>query len=77
MVVDGVNIVKRHTKPQPPAIPQGGILEKSMSIHISNVMVISPADKKPTRVKRERREDDDGKTRGVRLSKKGDDLFTK
>ncbi len=77
VVVDGVNIVKRHQKPQPPAIPQGGIIEKAMAIHISNVMVVSPADGKPTRVRRERRQDDDGKVRGVRLSKNGDDLFVK
>ena len=77
VVVEGVNIVKRHQKPQPPAIPQGGIVEKALSIHISNVMVISPADGKPTRVRRERRQSDDGKTRGVRLSKKGDDLYVK
>ena len=77
VVVDGVNIVKRHTKPQPPAVPQGGIMEKAMSIHVSNVMVISPSDKNPTRVKRDRRKDDDGKVRGVRVSKKGDDIFVK
>ena len=77
VVVDGVNIVKRHTKPQPPAVPQGGILEKAMSIHISNVMVISPSTKEPTRVKRDRREGDDGKMRGVRLDKNGDNLFVK
>ncbi|MBI3925469.1 MAG: 50S ribosomal protein L24 [Armatimonadetes bacterium] len=74
VVVDGVNVVKRHTKPRPPQIPQGGIIEKAMPIHASNVMVISPTDSKPTRVRRKRREGDDGKTRGVRVDKKGEEI---
>jgi len=32
-----VNVVKRHTKPRPPRFPQGGIIDKEMPIHVSNV----------------------------------------
>ncbi|GAV24656.1 50S ribosomal protein L24 [Carboxydothermus islandicus] len=49
VVVEGVNIVKRHTRPNP-KLPQGGIVEKEAPIHVSNVMVICPSCGKPTRV---------------------------
>jgi len=47
-LVQGVNVVKRHTRPsmQNP----GGIIEKEASIHISNLAHIDPKDSKPTRV---------------------------
>ena len=47
--VEGVNVVKRHTKPSLQN-QEGGIVEKSMGIHISNVMLVDPKSKKPTRV---------------------------
>lgn len=58
VVIEGVNIVKRHTKPRPPANPQqaarqqptGGVIEKAAPIHISNVAVVSPGSDKPSRV---------------------------
>ena len=37
VVVDGVNIVKKHQKPRPPAEPEGGIKDVPASIHVSNV----------------------------------------
>ena len=53
--VEGLNIVKRHQRPsqvqgstRPDAA--GGVIEKEGPIHISNVMLIDPKDKKPTRV---------------------------
>ena len=49
VVVQGVNLVKRHTRPSQ-ADPQGGIKEKEASIHISNVAHIDPKSDKPTRV---------------------------
>jgi len=64
-IVEGVNMVKKHTKPNSKA-PQGGILEKEASIHISNLMVADPKTGKPTRVGR--RMDADGNL--VRYSKK-------
>ena len=49
VVVDGVNVMKRHTKPSL-SNQDGGIVDKTVGIHISNVMLIDPKSKKPTRV---------------------------
>ena len=57
VLVEGINIIKRHTKARPPDDP-GGIIEKPASVHLSNVMPIDPSDKKPCRV---RIEEKDGK----------------
>jgi len=48
VVVQGVNVAKRHTKPRPGQ--PGGLVEKELSIHVSNVAHIDPKDSKPTRV---------------------------
>ncbi|MGC8916162.1 MAG: 50S ribosomal protein L24 [Thermoanaerobaculum sp.] len=50
VVVEHVNMIKRHTRPNPRAGVQGGIVEREAPIHISNVMVISPDSGKPSRV---------------------------
>jgi large subunit ribosomal protein L24 len=50
VVVDGLNIVKRHTRPRPPNEP-GGVIEKPAPIHWSNVALIDPKDGRPTRVR--------------------------
>lgn len=42
VVVAGVNMVKRHTKPNPNAGVQGGILEKEAALHVSNVAIFNP-----------------------------------
>jgi large subunit ribosomal protein L24 len=49
VVVEGVNMVKRHTKPDV-AHPQGGVIAKEASLHISNVALRDPKTGKPTRV---------------------------
>ena len=49
VLVEGVNIVKKHTKPNQEN-PQGGIVSQEASIHVSNVMVIDPKTGEPTRV---------------------------
>lgn len=49
VTVEGVNVVKRHNKPKPPMQPSGSITEKNNPIHISNVMLVDPKTKKPTR----------------------------
>ena len=49
VVVEGVNLVKRHTKPDM-AHPQGGVVSKEASLHISNVQLRDPKTGKPTRV---------------------------
>jgi len=56
-LVEGVNMVKRHTKPIPQRNIKGGIVEKEGAIHISNLMVVDPDTDKPTRVGRKRLED--------------------
>ncbi len=53
--VEGLNIVKRHQRPRSVKDTQrsaeaGGIIEKEGPIHVSNVMLLDPADNKPTRV---------------------------
>ena len=50
LVVENVNIVKKHTKPNPQAGVSGGIVEKEMPIHVSNVMLYNPQTKKGDRV---------------------------
>ncbi|MGY0503667.1 50S ribosomal protein L24 [Luteimonas sp. e5] len=49
--VSNVNMVKRHTKPNPQAGQPGGIVEREASIHISNVMHYNPASGKGERIK--------------------------
>lgn len=49
VVVEGLNLAKRHTKPDV-ANPQGGVISKEASIHISNVALRDPKTGKPTRV---------------------------
>jgi len=48
VLVQGVNIVKRHTKPS--AASTGGVVEKEAALHISNVAHVDPKTSKPTRV---------------------------
>ena len=50
VVVEGLNLVKRHTKPSQNN-PQGGIITKEAAIHVSNVMLVDPESGKPTRTK--------------------------
>jgi len=42
LVIEGVNMIKRHTRPNPQKNVKGGIVEREASIHVSNVMVLSP-----------------------------------
>ena len=51
VTVEGVSVVKRHSKPSQKN-PQGGIVEKESPISSSNVMIVCPACKKPTRIKK-------------------------
>ena len=48
-IVEGVNMVSKHTKPNAKA-PQGGIIKKEAPVHISNLMLIDPTSGKPTRI---------------------------
>ncbi len=59
VVVDGLNLAKRHTKPRPkmnqndrvPQMQQGGIIEKPMPVAIGRVMLVCPRCDRPTRVR--------------------------
>ena len=50
IVVDGVNMVKKHVKPNPMKGTTGGIIDKEMPIHVSNVAVFNPTTQKADRV---------------------------
>jgi large subunit ribosomal protein L24 len=50
VLVEGLNLMKRHTKPRPPNEP-GGVIERPAPIHWSNVALVDPRDKRPTRVR--------------------------
>ena len=50
ILVEGVNLAKKHTKPNPNVGEQGGILDKAMPLDISNVLVFNPKSKKGDRV---------------------------
>ncbi|MDP1652824.1 MAG: 50S ribosomal protein L24 [Rhodocyclaceae bacterium] len=50
LMVEGVNRVKKHTKPNPMKGQPGGIIEKEMPIHLSNVALFNPATQKGDRV---------------------------
>ena len=69
VLVEGLNIIKRHMRPTQ-AQPQGGIVEKEAGIHISNVMPLGPSGR-PTRV--QYRVNEDGKK--VRYSAQFDETL--
>lgn len=65
VLVEGVNMTKRHTKPNPQRNIKGGIIESEGPIHVSNVMLVDPETKRGTRIGT--RKLDDGKR--VRVAK--------
>ena len=67
VVVEGVNIVKKHQKPT--AMSTGGIIEFEAPIHVSNVMIVDPKTKKGTRIGHTT--DKNGKK--IRISKKSNE----
>ncbi|MCC2617254.1 50S ribosomal protein L24 [Aestuariibacter halophilus] len=50
LIVEGVNVVKKHQKPNPHMNVPGGIVEKEASIHVSNVAIVNPQTGKADRV---------------------------
>lgn len=42
LVIEGVNMIKRHTRPNPQKNVKGGIVEREAPVHVSNVMILSP-----------------------------------
>jgi large subunit ribosomal protein L24 len=64
-IVEGINMVSKHSKPSKTA-PQGGIIKREAPVHISNLNLIDPASGKPTRIGRKLND----KNQLVRYSKK-------
>ena len=50
VIVEGANVIKRHTRPNPQKNIKGGIVEREASIHVSNVMLLDPDTNEPTRL---------------------------
>ena len=75
VTVEGVMVVKRHTKPNPSKQIKGGVAEKPMPIHVSNVMILTPGGV-PTRIgyKTETLGSD---VRRVRIARKGGEVLDK
>ena len=70
-IVEGVRIVYKHTNPNQ-SQPDGGIIETEAPIHLSNLMLIDPSTKEPTRIGRQRNENGKG---WVRYSKKSGEIL--
>jgi large subunit ribosomal protein L24 len=70
VIVEGVNIVKRHMRPNP-KYPEGGIIEKEAPIHVSNVQLVDPKTGQPTRIGYKFLEDG----RKVRYAKKSGEVI--
>ncbi len=69
-IVEGINMVSKHTKPNA-ANPQGGIIKKEAPIHVSNLNVVDPSTNKPTRIGRKL----DEKGNLVRFAKKSGEIL--
>jgi large subunit ribosomal protein L24 len=76
VIVEGVNIRKRHSKPTQNN-PQGGIMEKEAPINVSNVMVVDPKSGEATRVgKKIIIDDKTGKKKSARISKVSGEMLS-
>lgn len=73
-VVEGVNMVKKHVKPNPNIGQEGGVVLKEASIHCSNVMILNPVSNKRDRVKYKMTEQD-GKQKKVRCFVSNDEMI--
>ncbi len=75
VIVEGVNIVHKHTKPTQKN-PQGGIVKRESSINITNVQLICPKTNKPTRIGMELVSDaSTGKSKRMRKSKQSGEII--
>jgi len=75
VIVEGVNIIKRHTRPRQKN-PQGGIVQREAPIHVSNVMLVDPKTNQVTRVGTKVIKDDTtGKKRRMRVAKATGEMF--
>jgi len=75
VIIEGVNLRKRHTKPNQKN-PQGGIIEKEAPINVSNVMLIDPKSSEATRIGAKIIIDEKtGKKKSVRISRKSGEML--
>jgi large subunit ribosomal protein L24 len=65
IVVEGANLVSKHTKPNA-ANPNGGIVKKEAALHVSNLMVVDAKSGKPTRVGKQK----NANGKSIRIAKK-------
>lgn len=70
-IVEGIRMVSKHMRPSQQN-PNGGIIEQEAPIHISNLMVIDPGSKSPSRIGRRKAEDGNG---WVRFAKKSGEII--
>ena len=73
VIVEGVNFIKKHTRPNPQANVKGGIVEREAALHASNVQIVCPECGAPTRIGRELLADG----RKVRICRKCDGAVDK
>ncbi len=73
VVIEGVNFIKRHTRPNPRQQVKGGIVEREASVHASNVQIVCPECGVPTRIGRQLL----GDGRKVRICRKCDGAVDK
>ncbi len=75
VIVEGINVRKRHTKPNQ-TNPQGGILEKEMPVHVSNIMLVDPKTNVGTRLGSQIILDDKtGKKKRARVSRASGEMI--
>ncbi len=75
IIVEGINLRKKHTKPSQ-TNPQGGIIEKEASIHVSNVMLMDPNNNAPARLGTQIILDEKtGKKKRVRVSRTSGEMI--
>jgi len=75
IIIEGVNIIKRHSRPSQKN-PQGGIIQREGTIHVSNVMLIDPKTNEPTRVGTKVVKDDTtGKKQRLRVARTTGETF--
>ena len=75
LIIEGVNLIKRHSRPSQKN-PQGGIVQREASIHVSNVMLIDPKTNEITRVgSKVIKDDTTGKKKRMRVSRATGETF--
>jgi len=75
VIVEGINVRKRHTKPNQ-TNPQGGILEKEMPVHVSNILLVDPKTNAGTRLGSQIILDDKtGKKKRARVSRASGEMI--